>query len=236
MFDNSQAETQTMQQVSTEVQETPSQSAGEAPLVEGQTPTGEGQVEVHYTQKQYSQMQSSLRTESQRIKDERDAKSLQYEIAKAELEEANAALGIYKEEVASPYSDDDEKTAAEKLREARIRLAKDRLELNRETAKFNESMAKENLKRKESIAKDLADRFGFDVDTLLQCEKPEQMFEMVALNPNIKVQSQKEENAEVPKETLPRPTSGGMPGIPSKNKTATDWIVEGLREASKKKK
>lgn len=135
-----------------------------------------GVQERTYTQSEYSLMQSTLRKEMQGFKD--NTKSLQSKVGGLE-----AHVKILTDEADSPYTDDDSKTAAQKLREGRIALIKGQGELAADRTTFEadqeERDTKDNASVLEAQAKMLAEKTGVDLDALLKCKNPLEMIELV---------------------------------------------------------
>lgn len=225
------------EKVQDQVQETPQ----DTPPEEQETPKKEVQ-ERTYTQSEYSQLQSNLRKQIQELVDDRDAIKLQQELLETDLDEAKAELGVLKSHVDSPYVDDDEKTAAQKMREHQVLIAKKEAELARNQRKFEENVAKENAIRRDNYADKLHTSWPWiSLDELLKCKTPEQMDRLVVQTPMPKdwftKSEKKEETKEEPEtkeKTLPRPPGSGSPVAPAKSKDPYDKILSGLQKSKKK--
>jgi hypothetical protein len=189
----------------------------------------EGKPEVRsYPQEEVSKIQSALRKEAQRYKDE-------LELTNAELDEVKAELQILKEEVTAPYTDDEEKTAAQKLRDARILVATERARVAREKADFLKEKTQENEARRKALTERLADKYGVDKDALQKYEDPVEMLHFLAES----APAVKKEVAEK-KESLPRPvdSSGGRSRSYEQIEQgyiAGDIPIEEYKEARKQK-
>jgi len=213
----------TQQQTEPEQVDTP-QDKAVSPTKEPKEPK-----EVHYTQAQYSQMQSTLRSEMQKIKDERQAVALEKELVNADLDAAKAELEVLKSEVDSPYVDDDEKTAAQKLRDGQIGLGKERVKLARERAEFLKDKVKENDAQQATLAQGLAEKFGVDVDALRKYADPLEMLHYLA-NTEVAPPKKAEQAKDEP---LPRPVAPVVGGAAQLPDTAIGKIKAGWGEIHK---
>ena len=182
----------------------------ESPPTGNETPNQGPEVQTKtYTQVEYSQMQASLRKEAQQYKDAIKEHQGNVKSLESQASGLKAQIDVLTEEVNSPYTDDDDKTAAQKLREARLALVKTQGELAGERATFESEKDAHNTEAKEARAKQLAEKTGVDLDALLKCKDPLEMLELV-----VKAEK-KESDGDTSGENLPRPPVGSGAPMPS---------------------
>lgn len=146
--------------------ETQEQTQGKGNNTPGEVPK--------YTETQWSEMRRKLQLNINGL--EADNVALKDRVE--ELEGTNLDLTEKAKTLQAEIDDGiptDAKEYLQKLRNREESQRKREAQFKKDTEPLVQRMAQENMAKKESLAKDLADKFGVDVDTLLSIDDPVKM-------------------------------------------------------------
>jgi hypothetical protein len=158
----------------------PQNTPANSPASGGATPAQS--ADKTYTQAEYSKMQSSLRKQIQELNDTLAEKETEFADVKKQNAKLTAENEVLQAEVDSPYSDEPTKSAAAKIREAKLAIAKDKADFAETQAKADALFAEVNAQRKEKYAQGLADKYGVDVKELLAFESEHEIDKYILAN------------------------------------------------------
>lgn len=187
-------------------------------------------AEKTYTQAEYSKMQSALRKQIQELTDTLSEKETEFADVKKQITKLTAENEVLQAEVDSPYTDEPTKSAAAKIREAKLAIAKDRADFSDTQAKADSLFAEVNAQRKSQYAQGLADKYGVDVKELLAFESEHEIDKYILANYDpARGAVQAPQTAE--RERLPNaPSPATGPTGDWRTMSASDKIKLGLKE------